>query len=128
MNETETPRPAAFDAYWGAVDQELARCPAAPTLERLALPSDEFSTVYALRLTSTGPYRIFGYLSVPAGGGPFPGLLVAPHYGRCTHLPALDDRQRFVALSRMQRGQRLADQPFASTYPGRLTLGIDDPG
>jgi cephalosporin-C deacetylase len=128
MSEAESAqRPADFEAYWDAVDQELARYQAAPTLERLALPSDEFSTVYALRLTSSGPYRIFGYLSVPAGDGPFPALLVAPHYGSVNHLPHLDDRQRYVTLILMHRGQRLADQPFAATYPGLLTLGIDDP-
>jgi len=127
MSETDTRRPADFDAYWDAVDKELAHYPVAPTLERLALPSDEFSTVYALRLTSTGPYRIFGYLSVPPGDGPFPGLLAAPHYGSVNHLPHLDDRQRYVTLILMHRGQRLADQPFAATYPGLLTLGIDDP-
>ncbi|MBV9595401.1 MAG: acetylxylan esterase [Chloroflexi bacterium] len=127
MSQTETRRPADFDAYWDAVDRELARYPAAPTLERLALPSDEFSTVYALRLTSIGPYRIFGYVSVPPGGGPFPGLLAAPHYGSVNHLPHLDDRQRYVTLILMHRGQRLADQPFAAAYPGLLTLGIDDP-
>src|SRR3984893_5765100 len=127
MSETETPRPADFDAYWDAVDQELARYPAAPTLERLALPSDEFSTVYALRLTSSGRYRIFGYLSVPPGEGPFPGLLVAPHYGSVNHLPHLDDRQRYVTLILMHRAHRLADHPFAAEYPGLLTLGIDDP-
>src|SRR5262252_106843 len=124
---SETPRPADFDAYWNAVDLELAKYPTEPTLERLALPSDEYSTVYALRLTSIGPYRIFGYLSVPAGDGPFPGLLAAPHYGSVNHLPHLDDRQRYVTLILMHRGQRLADQPFAATYPGLLTLGIEDP-
>ena len=120
-------RPPDFEAYWDAVDDELGGFPAAPTLERLALPSDELSTVYALRLTSSGPYRIFGYLSVPPGDGPFPGLLHAPHYGSVNHLPHLDDRQRYVTLILMHRGQRLADQPFAATYPGLLTLGIDDP-
>jgi cephalosporin-C deacetylase len=109
------------------VDEELAHYPGAPTLERLVLPSDEFSTVYALRLTSIGPYRIFGYLSVPPGEGPFPALLAAPHYGSVNHLPHLDDRQRYVTLILMHRGQRLADQPFAATYPGLLTLGIEDP-
>src|SRR5215813_247775 len=127
MSETHTARPPDFDTYWDVVDQELARHPAAPTLERLALPSDEFSTVYALRLTSTGPYRIFGYLSVPLGDGPFPGLLAAPHYGSVNHEPHMDDRQRYVTLILMHRGQRLADQPFAAAYPGLLTLGIDDP-
>jgi cephalosporin-C deacetylase len=120
-------RPSDFDAYWHTLDEELARYPAAPTLERLALPSDEFSTVYALRLTSSGPYRIFGYLSVPTGDGPFPALLHAPHYGSVNHLPHMDDRQRYVTLVLMHRGQRLADQPFAAAYPGLLTLGIDEP-
>lgn len=127
MSMTETTRPADFDAYWNGVDRELAKYPAEPTLERLALPSDEHSTVYALRLTSIGPYRIFGYLSVPPGDGPFPGLLLAPHYGSVNHLPHLDDRQRYVTLVLMHRGQRLADQPFAAKYPGLLTQGIDDP-
>lgn len=71
--------------------------------------------MYALRLTSLGPYRIFGYLSVPPRQGPFPELLAAPHYGSVNHLP------------HMHRGQRLADQPFAAAYPGLLTLGIEDP-
>jgi cephalosporin-C deacetylase len=127
MSESSRPRPADFDAYWAAVDDELGAYPAAPTLEALALPSDEFSTVYALKLTSIGPYRIFGYLSVPKGAGPFPALMVAPGYGSVNHLPHLDDRQRYVTLILMHRGQRLADQPFAATYPGLLTLGIDDP-
>jgi cephalosporin-C deacetylase len=127
MTETVTPRPADFDAYWAAVDDELAQIPAAPALEALALPSDEFSTVYAVKLTSIGPYRIFGYLSIPKAEGKFPGLLVAPGYGSVNHLPHLDDRQRYVTLVLMHRGQRLADKPFAASYPGLLTLGIDDP-
>ena len=34
MSETVTSRPADFDAYWDAVDQELAQYPAVPTLAR----------------------------------------------------------------------------------------------
>jgi len=127
MTETSATRPADFDAYWAAVDDELSTYPAAPTLEALALPSDEYSTVYAAKITSIGPYRIFGYLSVPKAEGKHPGLLIAPGYGSVNHLPHLDDRQRYVTLVLMHRGQRLADQPFAAAYPGLLTLGIDDP-
>ena len=127
MAETTTSRPTGFDAYWAAVDHELRIYDAAPTLEPLALPSDEFSTVYAAKITSIGPYRIFGYLSVPRGAGTFPGLLITPGYGSVNHLPHMDDRQRYVTLILMHRGQRLADQPFAASYPGLLTLGIDDP-
>ena len=127
MVETGTARPADFDAYWAAVDDELKQYPAAPTLEALALPSDEHSTVYAVKITSIGPYRIFGYLSIPKAEGKHPGLLFAPSYGSVNHLPHLDDRLRYVTLVLMHRGQRLADQPFAAAYPGLLTLGIDDP-
>ena len=120
-------RPEDFDAYWDAVDEELGRYPAAPELEPLLLRETDFATVYGARLTSIGPYRIFGYLSVPKGDGPFPGLLTTPRYGSVNHLPHWDDRQRYVVLTLMHRGQRLADQPFAAAYPGLLTHGIADP-
>ena len=64
---------------------------------------------------------------MPAGPGPFPGLLLTPRYGSVNHLPAYDDRERYAVLQIMHRGQRLADQPFAAAYPGLLTHGIDDP-
>lgn len=118
---------AEFDSYWAAVDEELARYPPAPELEPLRLRSTDFATVYALRLTSSGPYRIFGYWSVPHGDGPFPGLLVTPRYGSVNHLPHYDDRRRYAVLVLMHRGQRLADEPFQAAFPGLLTLGIDDP-
>ncbi len=120
-------RPADFDAYWDEVDTELARYPLAVEMERNVLRCTDFSTVSNVRLTSIGPYRIFGYYSVPVGDGPFPGLLVAPRYGSVNHVPHHDDRERYATLTLMHRGQRLADQPFAASYPGLLTLGIDSP-
>ncbi len=122
-----TMRPNDFDGYWDAVESELGRFAAAPELELLPSRCTEFSNVYAVRLTSVGPYRIFGYLSVPSGSGSFPGLLLTPRYGSVNHLPHLDDRKRYVVLVLMHRGQRLADQPFAATYPGLLTHGIESP-
>ncbi len=120
-------RPGDFEAYWDGVDAELARYPLAVEMERNALRSSEFSTVYNVKLTSIGPYRIFGYYSVPVGDGPFPGLMNTPRYGSVNHVPHRDDRERYATLTLMHRGQRLADQPFAAAYPGLLTLGIDDP-
>ena len=118
---------SAFDAYWTALDEELESLPAAPELEPLPLRTTDFAMVYTVKLTSIGPYRMFGYLSVPRSGGPFPALLETPRYGSVNHVPAYELRQRYVVLTLMHRGQRLADQPFAAAYPGLLTLGIEDP-
>jgi len=127
MTVDTSARPRDFDTYWDALDEDLARYPAAPELEPLPLRSTDFATVYALRLTSVGPYRIFGYYSVPIGEGPFPGLLLTPRYGSVNHVPDYHDRRRYAVLQMMHRGQRLADQPFAAAYPGLLTHGVDDP-
>jgi cephalosporin-C deacetylase-like acetyl esterase len=119
--------PADFAAYWDALDAELEALPAAADLEPLPLRSSDRYTCYTLKLTSAGPYRIFGYYSVPTGPGPHPGLLLTPRYGSVNHVPDYTDRVRYAVLQIMHRGQRLADQPFAATYPGLLTHGIDDP-
>lgn len=116
-----------FAAYWDAIDAELAALDPAPALTVTPLRSTPFSTAWDLKLTSIGPYRIFGYLSVPHGDGPFPALLHTPRYGSVNNPPHWDDRQRYVVLTLMHRGQRLADTPFAAEYPGLLTLGIDSP-
>ncbi|MDQ6833665.1 MAG: acetylxylan esterase [Chloroflexota bacterium] len=122
-----TERPTDFEAYWDELDGELARYPLAVEMERNTLRSTDFATVYNLRLTSIGPYRIFGYYSVPVGDGSFPGLMNTPRYGSVNHVPHYDDRERYATLTLMHRGQRLADQPFAASYPGLLTRGIDNP-
>lgn len=119
--------PPDFDAYWDAIDRELAGNDPAPALTETPLRSTPFSTSWDLRLTSIGPYRIFGYLSVPHGEGPFPALLNTPRYGSVNNPPHWDDRQRYVVLTIMHRGQRLADTPFSAPYPGLLTMGIDSP-
>lgn len=120
-------RPADFDAYWEAVDAELEKYPARSVLEPMPRHSTEDFTVYALRLTSLGPYRIFGYFSLPSGDGPFPALYLTPRYGSVNHVPDYNDRLRYAVLQIMHRGQRLADEPFSAAYPGLLTLGIADP-
>ncbi len=119
--------PEDFAAYWHAIDVELAEIDPAPALTETPLRSTDFSTAYDLKLTSIGPYRIFGFLSVPKGEGPFPGLLHSPRYGSVNNPPHWDDRQRYVVLTIMHRGQRLADTPFKAEYPGLLTLGIESP-
>ena len=123
-------RPADFDSYWQATLDELARFPAAPEVTEIPLRSTDFATAYGVRLTSIGPYRIFGYLSIPHGGGPFPAKYFLPRYGSVTDLvpqgSANGQREQYVTFSICVRGQRLADQPYAASFPGLLTDGIAD--
>ena len=120
-------KPSHFEAYWGRLDEELASLPSQPVLELLPRHSSEHFKVFAIRLTSCGPYRIFGFFSVPQGVGPFPALLEVPRYGSVNNVPHWNDRCRYAVLTLMHRGQRCADEPYAAAYPGLLTDGIEDP-
>ena len=86
MTTSAYQRPADFDTFWQSVLDDLARLPMAPEVEEILLRSTDFATVYGVRLTSIGLYRIFGYLSVPRGPGPFPARYFLPRYGSVSDL------------------------------------------
>ena len=123
-------KPADFDNYWQATLDQLAQLPAAPEVVEIPLRSTDFATAYGVRLTSIGPYRIYGYLSIPVGDGPFPAKYFLPRYGSVVDLvpqgTANGQRRQYVTFSICVRGQRLADQPYAASFPGLLTDGISD--
>lgn len=118
--------PNGFKEYWQNVDDELARYPGNPELEEVPMHSTHFCTVFWVKLTSIGPVRIGGYLSIPHGDGPFPAIMQTPKYGSVNHVPDYNDRKRYVMFTLMHRGQRLTDEPWAAAYPGLLTEGVDD--
>jgi len=121
--------PTPVREYWQHALAELSRCPARPEIEALPLRSTAFATLYGVRLTSLGPYRLFGYLSIPTGGGPFPAIYYAPKYQSVLEIipqgTANLQRSRYVTFSLAGRGQRNADSPYAAMFPGLLTDGID---
>src|SRR5712691_3183492 len=122
--------PADFDAYWQQTLDDLARYPACPEIDVLPLRSTAFATLYGVRLTSLGPYRLFGYLSIPTGTGPFPAIYYPPKYQSVLEIipqgTANLQRSRYITFSLAGRGQRNADSPYAAMFPGLFTEGIGD--
>ncbi|AOS64185.1 acetylxylan esterase [Actinoalloteichus hymeniacidonis] len=116
-----------FDEFWARLDDDLAAFPARPLIEPVPAKTTEHFTGYEIRFSGLDSYRLFGYLSVPTGPGPFPALLEVPRYGSVNHAPHYNDRLRYVVLTPMHRGQRLADSPFKAAYPGLFALGIENP-
>ena len=124
-------QPPDFMSYWNAALDELAETPVSQETSEVQIRSTDFCKTYRIHLTSLGPYRIFGYLSVPIGQGPFPARYYLPKYGSVVEpIPqgsANSQREKYVTFSLGARGQRGSDQPFAASFPGLLTEGIDDP-
>jgi cephalosporin-C deacetylase len=122
--------PADFDQYWQQTLADLAGYPARPELELLPLRSTDFATLYGVHLTSLGPYRLYGYLSIPRGHGPFPAIYYAPKYQSVLEIipqgTANLQRSRYITFAMAARGQRNADTPYAAMFPGLLTEGIAD--
>jgi len=122
--------PAAFEQYWQQTLDDLACYAARPEIELLPLRSTDFATLYGVRLTSLGPYRLYGYLSLPTGRGPFPAIYYAPKYQSVLEIipqgTANLQRSAYITFALAGRGQRGSDSPYAAMFPGLLTAGIDD--
>jgi cephalosporin-C deacetylase len=115
--------------HWQETLDDLARYPARPEIDVLPIRSTSFATLYGVKLTSAGAYRVFGYLSIPSGRGPFPAIYYAPKYQSVLEIipqgTANVQRSRYITFSLASRGQRNADTPYAAMFPGLLTDGID---
>jgi cephalosporin-C deacetylase-like acetyl esterase len=122
--------PADFHDYWQHTLNTLADYAACPELDPIPIRATDFATLYSVRLTSSGPYRLAGYLSIPTGNGPFPAIYYAPKYQSVLEIipqgTANLQRSKYMTFSLAGRGQRGADSPYAAMFPGLLTDGIDD--
>ena len=74
-------RPTGFDGYWQDVLDELALYPPRVEVETIPIRNNESATMYGLRFTGSDSYRLFAYLSIPVGDGPFPAIYWVPGSG-----------------------------------------------
>ncbi len=74
----ETP-PADLISFWDNLKSQLAIIPPDP---QISFEEDhDYSTTYRINLASIDNRRVYGYLSIPDGEGPFPASLELPPYG-----------------------------------------------
>ena len=123
-------RPANFDDYWKETLDGLSRTPANPEVELIPIRCTDYATMYGVRLTSIGSFRLFAYLSIPTGEGPFPAIYYTSKYQSVLEpipqgSPNLQ-RSRYITFSCGARGQRNVDETYSAMFPGQLTEGIDD--
>jgi len=122
-------KPADFENFWDDVDNDLAGISIAPEVEYIRMRSNNDADLYGVRITSVGPYRLFAYLSIPKGEGPFPAIYYVPKNGSVHEVipqgTATGIRSRYVTFSVAGRGMRNSDKPYTAMYPGQLTDGLE---
>ena len=113
--------------FWARTEAELAESNPNVSLERDAFYSQPEWDVYRMRYDGSGGHRLFAWLSVPKGDGPFPALLRMPDYASVHDIIYTPLRHRAVVMNATHRGQRNSDAIYRAGYPGLLTDGIDNP-
>lgn len=76
--------PADFDAFWQRAKQELRQIPMDARLSPYS--SDDYSTTYRISFAHVDNRRVYGYISIPKGQGPFPAILTLPPFGSAVNL------------------------------------------
>ncbi len=78
------PEPEDFDAFWNAQKNNLASIPINPNLSQIS--NDQYTTTYRVNLANIDNRRVYGYLSIPKGSGPFPAIITLPPFGSSANI------------------------------------------
>ena len=76
--------PADFDAFWNQKKAELSAVSLDPQVTLHS--SSSTSRTYKVNLANVGNRRVYGYITVPEGTGPFPALINMPAFGQGANL------------------------------------------
>lgn len=71
--------PADFDAFWDAQKAQLAAIPL--DVVDFKIQENQFSDTYSFSLAQIDGRRVYGYVVIPRGAGPFPAILQIPPFG-----------------------------------------------
>jgi len=115
------------ESFWDSLDAQLTATEPALRLDHDDFYSQPEWDVYRMHYHGWGGYRLFAWLSVPKGPGPFPALLRMPDYGSVHDLVYTPLRLWAIVMNATHRGQRHSDSGFQAQYPGLLTEGIEEP-
>ena len=97
------------DDFWERIEAQLAETSPDIEIERDAFYSQPEWDVFQMRYMSAGRHRLFAWLSVPHGDGPFPALLRMPDYASVHDIIYTPLRERAVVMNATYRGQRKHD-------------------
>jgi len=128
-HQTSVKRPADFDAFWEAIDQELAAIPLDATLEPVPHRSTDAVEVFEIGYTSLDGVRIAGWYCRPRDSwakGPYPGLSLVPGYVSEPTLPKSWAKLGYAAIGVAPRGKLRSNSQFNPGYPGLLVHNITD--
>ncbi len=78
ITQTE-PEPDDFDEFWDGLKADLAAVPMSTNIFQIA--ETDYTTTYQISLRQIDNRRVYGYVSVPKGAGPFPAILELPAFG-----------------------------------------------
>lgn len=71
--------PADFDAFWDSMKAQLASIPMDTQITQYS--NTNLSTTYQINMANIEGRRVYGYMTIPNGNGPFPATLVMPPFG-----------------------------------------------
>lgn len=91
--------PNDLDAFWESAKAELAAIPIDPVIS--FEETHEYASSYRINFATVDGRRVYGFLSIPDGPGPFPAILTLPPFGTAANLvePEWTVAERGGALS-----------------------------
>jgi len=74
-----TAEPSDFDSFWNTVRNALSAIPIDPNITLYS--ENQYTSTYRIDLAQLDNRRVYGFISIPKGAGPFPAIITFPAFG-----------------------------------------------